>query len=288
VRDLAWAVASVPLVEISESGTELFFTRSYCENAYADFLGQLEALDENPRPLENFLRERNSKLIGKRFEHLVEYWLAHNPQVDLLASNLQAPPRGQTLGEFDFIYFDKKLGKHVHLEVAGKFYLWNGKNLSFSDFVSPNKNETLARKINSLLTKQIRLSQIKEGARTLNSLGVTAVKTAACFKGYVFYPYDFGGALEIFPRGHSRGFWTEIKDIEKLDGEFWKIVERKNWISPLCCAEEYSTYEEMITRVRKYFEENDYPLLLASLEYCDAHTLCEKARYFILPDNFFE
>ncbi len=284
VRDLAWSVKSAPLVEVRDEEENLFFTAEECAKFYEKLTDVFAALDENPAPLHDFLEKKNAKLIGKRFESLIEFALEQNDEISLIASNLQVSENKKTLGEFDFIYFDKTTREYVHLEVAGKFYLWNGKNAAFRNFVSPNSSDNLEKKLRQIFSKQIRLAQTEAGKRALENLGIGKVRARVCLKGYVFYPLGVSPS-DVFPENHSRGVWTTKENLSETEGEFFKILERRNWISPAYAVSDYIGRDELIAEVERYFRVSDYPLLVAELERDDDSKFFEKRRIFVLPDE---
>ena len=284
VRDLAWAIDSIPLIEKNFGEEVQFFNAYECKKYFEEFLPVLKELDKKTDILEKYLHSKNSKLIGKRFEHLIEFWLDHSPKFELSASGLQVFDGQRTIGEFDFIYLNKETNKFTHLEVAGKFYLWNGKSLSFENFAAPNFKDNLQKKINSILGKQILLSETEQGKSLLRSIGIKEVVKKVCFKGYIFYPL-FYELPKIFPVGHSHGFWLHYDEIEKLEGEYWLILERGKWISPVCCENNYLTRNDFIQLIKRYFTSNNYPLLVVKLAK-EKNYFVEETRYFLVHESF--
>ena len=285
VRDFAWAIDSAPIVEQSDSANYNFFTTQECENYYEKFEPILNSLDKNPSVLEEHLRQKNSALIGKRFENLVEFWLKNDSDIELLASNIQIPPKGNTIGEIDFLYYDKLRNNFVHLEVAGKFYLWNGRSENTENFVSPNPNDNLKKKLEQITQKQILLSSTAEGKEVLKKFGVENPEKRICFKGYIFYPLNnhksFTDVSRLFPQNHSKGFWIKKDDFHLLNGDAWFVIPREKWISPVCCENEFLTKRETIDYLNNYFSKYEYPLLLAEIGFENGIAM-EKRRIFVL------
>ena len=127
----------------------------------------LEALDEHPKPLEDFLEEHPTRLLGKRFELLIRFWLEQSPHFRLHASGVPLYDAGKTVGEVDFILEEVDSGTWTHLEVACKFYLGYNNSKQWHDWRGPNAQDTLKLKMDKL-------------DRQLSSL---------LMKGYLFHHY---------------------------------------------------------------------------------------------------
>jgi hypothetical protein len=122
VRDLAWAISSPPLVLQPDQSCRWPDSRWY-QCAYEESLPWFRKVDEDPSELEDMLDKQKDRRLGKVFETLWLYWFSHHPRYEVIENNLQIIVDGETLGEIDFIVFDKVSNQMVHWEVAVKFYL---------------------------------------------------------------------------------------------------------------------------------------------------------------------
>ncbi len=202
IRDLQWIFQSPPMLDFGG----LSFEQKRMSSVW------LNDLIKSAASLESHLRQKNLKMLGPYFEGLWEYYLTHSKTTDLLAKNLQVFDNGQTLGEFDFIYFDREIKKAKHLEVAVKYYLGCFETKSHSlinpatsclaskqctslkqytpmnCWIGPNANDRLDKKYLKMLEHQSNLSKTQAGQYALSKIGVSEVIPEICLLGYLFYP----------------------------------------------------------------------------------------------------
>lgn len=295
VRDLVWVIASPPLLQ-NINHLKLFFDKDHYVNEYNKFANKLRELDKDPTELTKHIEERNTHLLGKYFESLVEYWLRESKDKELLAHNLQVFKRRNTIGEFDFVYRDLTDGKVYHLECAGKFYIAH-KNISgHSNFIGPNSIDTLERKVKKIVDEQISLADTVEGKETLFVEGIDEKVIPKIFlKGYLFYYADlFFENIFIQPESsepdHSKGWWIFSKDIDYFLSRRkskWIIVDRMEWISKVFVYDDKLIFSntDLIDKLKNYFKNNTYPLLIAELEE-DENCYKEISRGFIVSNNW--
>ncbi len=298
VRDLAWVIGSPPLLQNSVQLNSIdFIENDFFLHQFLIFKNQLNRLDKNPSALNCFLEKNNTRLIGKYFERLVEFWLLHREDVKLIDSNIQINSGNKTLGEFDFIYKDLTSGQFIHLEVAGKFYLAQHNSSGWSNFIGPNGIDNLQSKLNKIQNSQIPLAENKTAKRVFKKLGITNnLISKVILKGYLFYNlkyfqnnnYAMPGSSEP---SHLKGWWLRESDIELLDNFSagkWKIIERKNWVSRIynCKKEKIFDTKKLIFELKKYFSANRYPLLIAGLYQGNNNCLFEKSRGFIVSNSW--
>jgi uncharacterized protein len=89
-----------------------------------------------------------SKLtLGSRIERFFEFYIQQSQNYELIKNNIQIINNKQTLGELDFILYDKKAQKYLHVEHVYKFYLYDDSIINEIDrFIGPNKNDTFGKK----------------------------------------------------------------------------------------------------------------------------------------------
>ena len=110
VRDLAWVIASPPLLAGNYNDTH-WWSHANCLTEFEVCLPALLALDKDPSPLIEHFEKLKSGRLGLRFEHFIAYWLIISPNYELLTQNLQiiepivSPHKkgSHTHGELDFI-----------------------------------------------------------------------------------------------------------------------------------------------------------------------------------------
>lgn len=294
VRDFAWVIASPPLLKNSSDFCRPWFLeKSMFDNEYEILKPLLHKLDDDPSPLINHIENRNTRLLGKYFETLVEFWLINSPGKELLAANVQVEENHFTIGEIDFIYRDLLTGEIIHLEAAGKFYM-SSENISRCDsFIGPNTNDNLGRKLDKLLNGQVKLSQNGSAKSLLNKLGINGkITPAVLLKGYLFYHADdlYGNNITLPEHAepkHRKGWWIRQSEKEKFfsGDKHWIILERSKWISPVYGNDygEVLTSSQLLKKLSTYFTDNTYPLIIIEVDHSD-NMIIENTRGFIVDD----
>lgn len=189
VRDLAWAISTPPIMRLKAQSCD-WPKSSWFENAHQETLNLLLKFDQDPSELDDLLEKQKDKRLGKYFETLWFYWFSQHPRYDVLAQNLQIIIDGETLGEIDFILYDKENKKIMHWEVAIKFYLGLDDTFQMKNWHGPNLKDRLDLKVNHLVNKQTRISHDPIVADWLNQLGFKIEQCAVILKGRLYYHYS--------------------------------------------------------------------------------------------------
>jgi len=88
VADLAWAVASPPLLRIS-AGDYTWFSDQWYQDQYRQIESQLLELDNDPQRLESLLAAQRDQRLGNYFETLWCFALELSSRYRLVERNLQ-------------------------------------------------------------------------------------------------------------------------------------------------------------------------------------------------------
>jgi hypothetical protein len=267
LRDLAWSLLSSNLFRsIPRLPTE-WFNYDYIDDTDTQhFLLWLQNIDENPLLLDTHLAEQRSTRLGIYYEQLLSFYFEYyevngERRFDLLAKNHQVNEAKRTLGEFDFIIYDRSTQCIKHVEVAVKFYLghedYNDTSLrpikknkplhNWHNWVGPNFRDTLAIKMRHLQEHQLQLGKSAAGAQSLidlmNNKGYknSVDQDITCrlhISGRFFTPQ----ATAIEPpsycaQSNVRNFWlyrTDIlKSLEKSDSTQYCLLPKQYWLSEL-------------------------------------------------------
>ncbi len=229
VGDLAWSISSPPLISQPQHRCTWPDSQWY-RCLYQQALPWLNELDNDPSGLLTFLSEQKDRRLGKYFETLWFYWLKHNPRYEIVENNVQIIIDGETLGEIDFIVFDKTVKKTIHWEMAVKFYLGEGDTRDMCNWHGPNLRDRLDIKVNHLLHIQSSISNNLRISRWLRQQKILIDECAVILKGRLYYPwrmtehlYQQSGSLSaVTPSECSTdllfGCWFNPEDFdEKFD-----------------------------------------------------------------------
>jgi hypothetical protein len=269
VRDLAWALLSPAFfVELPDVNNE-WLSPLWQDDALMPWLFEL---DTHIEPLSAHLKDQRATRLGIYFEQLLSFYFSHYPRFALLAKNLQANSEKRTIGEYDFIVWDKQDQQHYHIEVAIKFYIGapnemmpvalnipkNTPKYNWHCWIGPNKKDSLGIKLNHLLHHQLCLSQTDAGKAALETIGLTAdqLKPKLLLTGRLYLPQPFVenkqaatinlpafGQYKIpfIQRWHDKNILidslicdvAEAKGRKNLEGKSYTILPRQLWMSAL-------------------------------------------------------
>ena len=237
VRELAWCISSSPLLVEHASGKNYrTLSERWFREEFERCLPWLNALDENPKQLIDFFEEHPTRLLGKRFELFVHFWLSASENHSLRAYSKQLTVDGKTSAEIDFIYEDLEVGGLMHLEVACKFYLAHNHSKAWSDWRGPNASDTLGLKMDKLQTQLSALKQT-EGKAWIQSEGWPAPSPALMLKGYFFHHFS----TLFSPKhptnsspGYPSGFWLWLHESGAFfhKGSHWVLLPKNAWLAP--------------------------------------------------------
>lgn len=226
VRQLAFAIASPNiLAQIPHDLTihhafELHDHQTW-QNLYHLYAPRLQELDQHPQPLLDFLARLKSTRLGLRFEHLLWFWLqddAYHPY-QLLGHSIQKIAGAKTLGELDFIIFNRDTQQIEHWEVALKYYLGEAQ-LKLSQWFGLNREDTLQRKLQHFTNHQFQFTEAQQ---------YTIQRKFAVMKGQLYLPSTF--------THHKLPYWINTK---RRLGQWGNVIpqhdyyrlQRHEWICP--------------------------------------------------------
>lgn len=275
VRDLAWAGFSEPLIiapGFSGAGLDMS----------AFWHGHLQALDEDPGPLCEFLGDAPAGRLGIYYERLWHYLLQQDPDSQLLAHNLPVSEGNRTIGEFDCLFWCNRRKAHIHLELAVKFYLGVPAG---NYWLGPGGRDRLDAKLQHMVQRQGRLGAHPAAREALAALGIEDFDSAVDIKGYLFAP----PAGMAPPDGHNPANplrqWFTIDEFSRMDPlprEWigWQEIPRRRWLSPYRAADGPLRDGDKIRQLLEHrLAGGGRPVQLAA---CDADGI-ERRRCFVTP-----
>ena len=240
--DLEWVLTSPSLVDDPKA------------IGVVDFAPDSVDLDH----LNAFVAERPQHRVGKYFETLLEYWLAHVRDVDLIDVGRQLRDgQGRTVGELDFLFRDEQ-NRYCHCEASVKFFLHHPRS-GTSHYPGPAARDNFERKATKLFERQLPLS-IDHVPEVEDRLGFV--------RGYIFYELGSDGPQGRPPRlaeDHLRGAWvraTNASDLERFEGAQFHIVSKPHWLAPIADAEgrPFAAFADQLT---SHFAGPAYPMMVS-------------------------
>lgn len=295
VRDLAWTISSPSLLRpILAPDGAMAVSDEWCRDAYKESENWLRHLDRSPEELQQWLDTHSSRLLGVRFERLIEFWLRHWRRSRVLAARAEVTEGLHAVGEFDFLWADSLRRRTIHWEVAVKYYLQYTDTAGRVSFLGPNPRDTLEKKFNRLVSHQLRLSDLPQASPLLARLGTGKVTAEAFVKGYLFYPSEGEwrhpvSSAPISPE-HMTGWWTKASQgkVPRHDPTSrWLVLPRLDWLAPARRDERLPGLDWFALQdvLKDHFGNPRHPpVLLAELVPAEAGIWLECSRGFVVPD----
>lgn len=227
VRQLAFAIASPNIVAALPAELELkhHFSLQHpllWQQHYNNYRARLLQLDANPQALLDFLSQLKSTRLGLRFEMLLWFWLlddAYHPY-QLLGHSIQKIDGAKTLGELDFVLYNKDTQQIEHWEVALKYYLAEADG-SLQHWYGLNRSDTLQRKLTHFSQKQFQFQHACEH---------TIQQRFAIIKGQLYTPQHTSITLPNWINLARRiGSWGD--HIQPEPHDYYRL-QRHEWICP--------------------------------------------------------
>ena len=279
VRDLAWVIASPPLLSGKHNDTH-WWSYKDCLREFNDCLPALITLDENPAPLIKHLKKLTSGRLGLRFESFIAYWLTLSPNFELLAQNIQViepfvsshKKGSHTHGELDFIIRNIHTNKIIHLEVAVKFYLGAKPYEDPFRWFGTNTKDQLGKKVEHLKNHQTQLSN--KFSSYLNKDGYLIDNKQCFLKGRLFYPREIDTAPQGVTENHLRGRWDYASTA--MENKLLFPLDKNDWLAEL-------NYDDLYQRdLETSLIKNEKALCYVNA----TQGLKEIERIFYLPESF--
>jgi len=238
LRDLYWALYSEPLFAHSSVAEVAVCRSGLGEGPMAtEPLALLHAWDRLDSPFLQQIQRQRFRKLGPYFEALIGGWLQHHPAYELVARGQAIREGNRTLGEIDFLYWEKASAKLIHLEVAVKFYLSQGGQTSWDDWVGPNPIDRLDRKWPRMQHHQATLLRQPAGQAWLSAQGLPAPEARVLIKGCLFTHATVPGRV-IPDRAytkHIHGGWLRQHEAAVALTHIsprWQAMPRLNWLAP--------------------------------------------------------
>lgn len=240
------------------------------ENSQAPFrqfaFPELKITGEIITDLEKLHHPRNS-VLGKRMESFFEIAIKHSSRYRIIASNIQIIEQKRTLGEIDFLLYDKLTSRPIHVELVYKLYIYDPESSSaMAGWIGPNRRDSLAAKLTKLESAQFPLLYRPETLKYLGDLGLKPedIEQQLCFKAKLFTPPE----LELSKHWPVNlesytGNWFGYSEFmaQPWENNLFMSPPKKDWSGDPSASREWLAYAEIIKNITTLFEKKKSPLI---------------------------
>lgn len=196
-----------------------------------------------------FLDIKENLMLGKRVELFFKKYVDLLSDYTMLIENLQIIDDKITIGEIDFIL--EKNGQKYHIELSYKFYLYDPSigGDEIANWIGPNRNDSLAKKLEKLNKKQFPLLKNPTTELKLKTLNINSkkCKQKVCYLGQLFIPKEnskhrFQEINTQAIQGYYQNFSAFSSKADK-DAMYF-VPDKKNWLCIPTKKEEWISLEK--------------------------------------------
>ncbi len=219
--------------------------------------------------------------LGHLYEQALEILIKATPSLELLGSHVQVfDGDNRTIGELDFILFERALNRHIHLELAVKFYLAHeGKN--GWRYPGPNATDNWHKKLNRMQAHQLMLSHRSETQKLLSSrFGITKIDVQHLIYGCLFTPIDTDELLEPnhMAGDGQTGQWLYAKQWQDALKDDVEILLLPKPLWPVMLTAENKKLLEVLSKEKLLELAHNHCVMFAFKN--------SETKYFMVPDQW--
>lgn len=257
----------------------------------------LEQLDRDASALLSHLEQRPTHRLGIYFEQLWHFFLQEDPETELIAHNLPVHDTDRTIGEFDCLYYCRQRERHVHLELAVKYFLSlpaaraTNAAATASDWVGPDNRDRLDLKLEQLLERQILLGDHPVSQQALRERGIATLSKEIALKGYLFQPLVTSERSPTPPGYNSDcklSHWVRYDQLQShcnsLASDTYSLLPKMQWLCP-AHGDNLTvkmTQQKIELLAAHHFQHDNYPIMIAALDKSGS----EASRFFVTPQTW--
>ena len=202
--------------------------------------------------------------LGHLAEKVVSYLISISSNYAILHENIQILDGKQTIGELDYILEETATKQIIHMELAYKFYLYDP-NLSANhaeNWIGPNRNDSLVKKLHKLKTKQFPLLNHPCTKHTLKALDITQITQALCLLVSLYVPYEHTNIFSPVYQQAIRGYYIDYKTFITLNvsDKSYYLPPRKEWGVAPDKNTTWRSYNEIQDHIKLSMQEKQAPL----------------------------
>ena len=172
--------------------------------------------------------------LGHLYEDALAELISNSATLELIARNLQIfYAIGRTLGELDYVVYDRVSKNQIHIELAVKFYLGVLQKGTWH-FPGPDPRDNWHRKLERMRTHQFQLAKTSEARAYLHEkFGIETIETQQLIYGRLFDPIDCAdrSQLPAMAADALRGRWLYVRDWQKYfpDEPEIRVIPKQLW-----------------------------------------------------------
>jgi len=202
--------------------------------------------------------------LGHLVETIVSELIKSSTNYKVLYENVQFIEDKTTIGEIDFIISNEEKKEILHLEFAYKFYLYDPtiSSETINNWIGPNRNDSLTKKIEKIKTRQFPLLYHKMAKSKFDELDISEVSQALCLLVSLFIPYDYKASFSPTYEKAIKGYYLNIDKFISLNHSKKKyyLPPKKEWGIDPAESEIWTDFRGIQQQLNKSILEKKAPL----------------------------
>jgi len=204
--------------------------------------------------------------LGHQMEHVFKNLIAASSKYEVVYSNLLIEENKVRIGELDFILKDLKTQKHLHVELAYKFYLINPEiSEPLYRLMGPNKRDMWYTKLDKLKEKQLPLLFHQSLQPYWEAIGVRPqdMEQYCCIKSQLFQPFGENASIRPLNMDCIAGRWIRFEEFNNPEfhkNEFY-IPKKIAWVVKPHHQVDWKNHYETLMETNLHMVKKNAPML---------------------------
>ena len=255
------------------------------------FVSSMDAIkrdDQTPENLNELIDTQRRYKLGLYAEDLFLYYLEHFSPYEILAHDMQVFIEKRSIGAFDFIVRAED-GIIEHWEMAIKYFVQYLPSADWINFIGPGGKDSLHRKMNKMLGRQILLGDRPPAQKGLIQNGIPLPqkkRIVSVGKLFSHFGTEFISPVDGDPN-QPTGYWAFlhqfIEYVQKNTQYLWAYRKHPYWIAPTLSNNEHELMNHH--EVLEFVREQEKHVMLSELKKTkNGWEECQ--RWFVMPNNW--
>ena len=201
--------------------------------------------------------------LGHQMEFIFRQCMEYTNDYEIIIHNKPLKESKRTIGEVDFILFDRKKEEYLHIELTYKFYIIDPDiSEPIHRLMGPNRRDMFFTKLDKIKNEQLGLLSTAAGKTLLDEYDLRDldIRPQVCFKAQLFLP--FGSEFRhIRPLNTAciAGFWISFDAFNspEFKNDLYYITYKHEWpVKPSYNEHYIGHYEVMLELNIRMIKEN--------------------------------
>lgn len=204
--------------------------------------------------------------LGHQMEYVFKHLISASDRYEVLLNNILIEEGKIRVGELDFILRDLETGKHVHVELAYKFYIINPEiSEPIYRLMGPNKRDMFYTKLDKLKEKQLPLLFHENLTAHWETYKINPleIEQQCCFKTQLFEPFGESTSIRPLNTACISGSWIRFDDFNAPEfhkAQFY-ISRKLEWVIKPYEKVKWTNHFETLMEVNLRMVKKNAPML---------------------------